>query len=118
MVSRGEALKEWPPRAPAAEQEPASQFPSYPDPVVYSAENVPEQFNAWARSQRDVGTIITEDLAQDAMRGRKNVKGERAGGLLTAGRGLSRDTIRAWINTLQSDWVADRGVPPSRSRKV
>ena len=85
--------------------------PTYPSPVMYSSERVPEEFSSWADAQHKAGVIITVPMAEDTMRGV-----ERRGGLLMAGRGLSRETIRAWIKSLPNGWYALRGETPSRRR--
>jgi hypothetical protein len=88
---------------------------TYAPKETYSRERVPEEFKTWARDQHKAGIIITADLAEDAMRGPKNNAGRRTAGLLVEGTGLSRETIRAWVRTLDAEWVAKQGVPPARS---
>ena len=52
------------------------------------------------------------------MRGPKDENGDRTDGLLPAGKGLSRHTIRAWVATRPSSSRAHRGVPPSRTKST
>ncbi|WIM10061.1 hypothetical protein [Enhydrobacter sp.] len=91
------------------------QTPTYIPPVTYSRDDVPDQFKQWANGRHLAGQLITEGMAQDAMRGPKDQQGARLGGLLKAGNGLSRDTIRAWMGTLPNGWCATRGTSPSRN---
>jgi hypothetical protein len=93
----------------------AAQRPTYAEPESYSGANMPDQFKAWAQQQHNQGIIITAKAAEDAMRGPKDANGRRVGGLLIAGPGLSRATVRAWVDTLDPTWVASRGVPPKRA---
>jgi hypothetical protein len=93
------------------------QIPTYLAAPKYSTTAVPEQFMKWAEEQHHSGTIITVPMAGDAMRGPKSENGaRRIGGQLAAGTGLSRETIRAWVKTLPSDWYAHQGVPPFRKK--
>jgi hypothetical protein len=104
----------WP--TPLAAQAPLTSpgLPTYPRPVTYAQDRVPEQFTLWAKEQHDKGIIVTFELAEDAMRGPKDSAGTRAGGLLRHGVGLSRTTIRKWVEDLPEGWQAKQGVPPSR----
>ncbi len=92
------------------------QGPVYEQPVVYNPKRIPEEFKEWARAQQAKGSIITDDEAEDSMRGPKDGDGNRSGGLLLAGKGLSRDTVRKWVDTLPVSLRAKRGTPPSRAR--
>jgi hypothetical protein len=94
----------------------SAQLPTYPPAVTYSADRVPEEFTRWAHDQHKADILITEDRAQDAMRGPEDDAGHRRGGLLIQGVGLSRDTIRKWVSSLPEGWRAKQGVPPSRQR--
>lgn len=91
---------------------------TYASPATYSAGEVPEQFMAWAKDRRENEVIITVDLAEDALRGPKDRAGNRTGGMLVQGTGLSRETIRAWVKTLPAGWRAVRGEPPSRKERA
>ena len=91
--------------------------PTYARTVTYSAKVVPEQFTRWAEEQWHANVIITDRMAEDAMRGPKNENGDRiGGGRLPAGTGLSRETIRAWVAKLPEERRARQGVPPSRTK--
>lgn len=92
--------------------------PTYASRPTYSDDAVPVEFTQWAEEQHRAGNIITAPMAEDAMRGPKDGKGARSGGLLKQGRGLGRDTIRQWVRTLDPTWTAEHGVPPSRSSKT
>jgi hypothetical protein len=50
--------------------------PTYTPSEKYSPDKVPNQFKEWARAQHEAGVIITEALAQDAMRGPKDDHGK------------------------------------------
>jgi hypothetical protein len=102
--------------SPAQEKSAPSppQPPTYAPVVTYSPDRVPQEFTAWAYEEHTAGNLITERLAMDAMCGKKNAAGTRTGGRLIHGKGLSRDTVRAWIKTVPPHWVAKRGEPPSR----
>jgi hypothetical protein len=91
--------------------------PTYPEPVTYSARKVPQEFTDWAEKQHAAGNTITADLAEKEMRGPKDANGNRSGGLLQPGQGLSRETIRGWVNKLPEDWHAHRGTPSSKSKR-
>lgn len=93
-----------------------AELPTYRPAASYSASAVPNQFTRWAEERNRGGVIITAPMAEDAMRGPKNENGDRAGGLLAEGTGLSRETIRAWVATLPNEWRARRGEPPSRTK--
>ena len=93
---------------------PSPLAPTYAPTLTYSHERVPEEFKTWADAQHRAGIIITAPMAEDVMRGRKDEKGNRAGGLLRHGVGLSRTTIRKWVKGLNQGWQAQQGIPPSR----
>ncbi len=95
-----------------------SQIPTYLPVPNYSAGAVPEQFMRWAEVQHLASVIITVPMAEDAMRGPKDSVGNRSGGILKQGNGLSRETIRAWVRTLNSEWVAKQGETPSRRKSA
>jgi hypothetical protein len=84
--------------------------------VTYYADRAPEEFKNWARAQNEAGVVITAPLAEDAMRGPEDSRGQRHGGLLQPGVGLSRETIRKWVSDLPKPWIAKQGVPPSRMK--
>lgn len=93
-----------------------AQRPIYQEPVTYSSDRVPSQFQDWVRMQ--AGATITVDMAEDAMRGARDEHGHRSGGLLAQGTGLSRDTIREWVKiTVPEHQQAKQGEPPSRAKK-
>ena len=122
-VRSNECMKRWqadpaadaasPPSIPATATRSATP-PTYAPDVKYSPAKVPEEFKEWARAQHEAGVIITTRLAEDAMRGPQDRDGNRPGGLLQHGTGLSRDTIRAWVKNLLPSWYAPQGIPPSR----
>jgi hypothetical protein len=115
--ARDAALEEELAEAEAAHRATKGQRPIYEKPPVYFLTEVPAQFKAWAKEQRDAGKTITLGRAQDAMRGRKDSDGKRTRGLLAPGRGLSRETIDAWVKSLPEEHRAKRGEPPSRLRR-
>lgn len=94
--------------------QPSEQFPTYAAQPTYRTDEVPDQFRDWAKERNLGGIIITVPLAEDAMRGPADDSGQRAGGLLAPGVGLSRETIRAWVKSLPDGWIAVQGTPPAR----
>src|SRR5450631_2690221 len=94
----------------------AAERPVYEEPVTYFADKMPGQFKEWAQKQHNGDVIITVVIAEDAMRGPRDKDGNRTGGLLASGKGLSRDTIRAWVAALPDEWRAHQGEPPSRTK--
>lgn len=92
-------------------------LPTYSPEPTYSPGNAPDEFKSWADEQHSEGIVITVAAAEDAMRGPQDENGNRFGGRLRQGVGLSRDTIREWVKTLPDGWYALRGETPSRKRK-
>lgn len=94
----------------------AGMIPTYTPPPIYNPDMAPNEFLAWVEDQQKAGTIITVDMAENAMRGPKNAAGGRAGGLLRPGKNLARNTIRKWVKALPAGVRADKGTPPRRMR--
>jgi hypothetical protein len=77
--------------------------PTYSSRGRYSPDKIPDQFREWALAQHNAGVTITAALVLEAMRES-----------LVPGVGLSRETVRKWVKSLPTDWVAKRGTPLSR----
>ena len=93
------------PSIPATASQSAAS-PTYAPDVKYSPDKVPDQFTALAPEQHEARVVITEALAQDAMRGAEDRDGNRSGGLLAPGAGQVRETddqIRDWMIRYQRD---------------
>jgi hypothetical protein len=101
----------------SAQGRPEASAPEPPS-VTYSSEQVPPEFKSWATTQHDESIIITGAMAEDAMRGYKDdATGQRMGGVLPPGVGLSRENVRKWMKSLPEGWCAKHGEPPSRQKR-